>query len=62
MLPPLAPLKKAWIAAHPDVKTEELSQQDLAPYLDKDFWKKAVAGEVYLIYGIFLIYHLALHC
>jgi hypothetical protein len=43
--------KAQWVVDHPGVKVAELSQQDLSPYLKVDFWKRPVAGEIYLIHG-----------
>ena len=44
--------KQEWVTAHPDVKAEEISRQDLRPYLSGGFWKESVAGEEYLIRGV----------
>lgn len=43
--------KAQWVADHPGVKVAEFSQQDLSPYLRVNFWKRPVAGEIYLIHG-----------
>ncbi|MGA9451173.1 MAG: hypothetical protein WBW41_07490 [Verrucomicrobiia bacterium] len=42
--------KAQWVTEHPGAKVAEFSQQDLSPYLKPDFWKRPVAGEIYLIH------------
>jgi hypothetical protein len=44
--------KEHWRAGHPDTHPEALTEQDLAPYLSRDFWKQTVAGERYLIHSL----------
>jgi hypothetical protein len=44
--------KEQWRVDHPGARPATLAEQDLAPYLSRDFWKQTVAGESYLIHNL----------
>ena len=44
--------KEQWRVDHPTARPETLTEQDLAPYMGREFWRQTVAGERYLIHNL----------